>query len=334
MNAEPVRKLRGTPWLVVVVALYLTVSALEMARLSMLAESVDADDSGFSRWEAVATDEAPLLVRWSGLESSMRRAIEAPVLTLTAYGAAAANPVALIITIDGERVDSYTIGPGIHTFHYYLPAILSREKWSEAQRRRDERDRYQSHVASAGWPTNWRELRPWRAVERLPQVEITTMLRPAVDRADPAGPAGDPDEGTDQARVGIAAVAWLDELPSSGGGFHAPETGPDGTEVRWTRRWASQPMVAAGRAVTFDLRAVHPDIADQPVRASFFWNSTQATTVDLADTEWRSVTIPVPPGARAGVLTVHVDRTWSPARAGVSPDNRELGVLLGRIRWR
>ena len=35
-----------------------------------------------------------------------------------------------------------------------------------------------------------------------------------------------------------------------------------------------------------------------------------------------------------GVLSIHVSRTWSPARAGVSPDTRELGVAFAGVSWR
>ena len=115
----------------------------------------------------------------------------------------------------------------------------------------------------------------------------------------------------------------------------APEGLADGFAFRWTRRWASLPLRVAGPEAVLRIRAIHPDIDREPVTVSVFWNERPVESVPLSNTDWTEVAVAL--GAEVGatgVLSIHVDRTWSPARAGVSEDRREFGVAFGDVAWR
>lgn len=152
--------------------------------------------------------------------------------------------------------------------------------------------------------------------------------------------------GDDWRRLGIAiiGVGWRDSLPAEGLGFHSWESHSDGSNFRWTSAsWASAHAEigeanpgSSGRTPVGRVRilANNPDLADLPLQVSIFWNGRLLNRVRLTDTSWREVLLEpgLPPGTQ-GILTYQVERTWSPADFGISPDARRLGIGVTRVAW-
>lgn len=337
-------QLRRAPLLSAALVLYLALSAAEAARLVVVSDPIDAHDTGFSPWETIPFDDgAQLLLRWSEPRSTLRRPIDGAVMGLTLYRPADAPGIVNVdFELDGMPLDTYPVGAGVYTFYYYLPPMLPAGAWQEAQQRLHDREA-RRRAAAGDWWAGWQELHPWRRPPQPPAIEIALSTahgeRPEQegDAAAAATPvdADAPAPGAESrtGSVALATVTWLDELPRRGTGLHAPDTDADGVRVRWTRLWASRPLEPRGDEGRVRLRALHPDIASQPVTVTLFWNDQRAGGARLTDTAWRWVAFAAP-GAGPGVLTIHVDRTWSPARAGVSADGRELGVMMRGVRWR
>ena len=335
---------REAPWLMAAVALYLCLSAVEVARLVLLSDPIDAHDTGFSSWESVALPgtEARLFLRWSSPNSTLQRPIGGPVLGLTVYRPPEAEDlVGVTFEIGGQPLDAYAVGAGVYTFHYYLPAILP-ELWAQARERLADRARREAARASGGWLARWQELQPWRLPAPPPSVQIGVTVTPDAPDAG-SGHLSGAAEGDRPGRqgatwprpwVGMATELWLEELAPTGSGLHAEGTDTDGRRVRWTRLWASQPLNAEGTQGSLRVRAGHPDIVPNPVRVRLFWDGQPSGGVSLTNYDWTWVPFTVPAEAASGVLTITVDRTWSPRRAGMSADRRELGVLVGGLRWR
>jgi hypothetical protein len=74
------------------------------------------------------------------------------------------------------------------------------------------------------------------------------------------------------------------------------------------------------------LRASHPDIRTAPVSIELLADARVLRTVIASDHTWKRVEIPAEALSGAHALTIRVDRTWNPRRAGVSGDRRDLGV--------
>ncbi len=320
---------RQFPLLTTAVVIYGILTAGEITHNFVIAQPLDRDDAGFSRWQAVPAPDgsnATLLFRWSEPVSTIRRPVEAPVLGLMVYRPEdAEGQVDVAFSLDGEPLDAYTVGQGAYWFRFYLPSILAPDKWTDARVRLDERVRAEAEQAVVGWFANWQELKPWSRPPAPPSIEIDTRLATVAPGS----------ESPDAPIAGIATVEWLDELPTDGAGFHGEIGEADGFAFRWTRRWASLPLRVAGSEAVLRIRAIHPDIDREPVTVSVFWNERPVESVPLSNTDWTEVAVAL--GAEVGatgVLSIHVDRTWSPARAGVSEDRREFGVAFGDVAWR
>ena len=322
------------PWLATIVALYLLLSGIEVTRNLLLARPLDGQDAGFSSWQEMQGEDlaatGPILFRWAESRSSMVRPVHGPVLGLLVI-VSGTEPAPVTFAIDGQVIDAYSLtGAGAYSFRYYLPPILGAKTWSAVEEILAQQARTRAAAANGPWLARWQELRPWHLPPEPPTIGIETALASAPD-----GPAGGADVDGRRAGIGIASVEWLDEVPAGGAGFHPPETDVDGIEYRWTRRWASLPLSLRAREAVVRIRAIHPDIARLPVAVDFFWGTEMLRTVSLSTSAWTDVAVRLPAeAARDGVLSMRTGRTWSPARAGVSADTRELGVAVATVTWR
>jgi len=336
MRTHRSTRFREHPWLATAVTTYLLLSAIEMTRNLVLAHPLDGQDVGFSTWKEMPAEDAAagtLLFRSAEPQSTLVRPVQGAVLSLLLIDSSAEAPKPVTFTLDGEVLDAYSLpGVGTYSFRYYLPPVLGAETWSKVEGILAQRTRARADSARGGWPSRWQELRPWRLSPDPPFIRIETSLGTAPpDAASAAASAA----GEGASGVGIASVEWLDDLPADGFGFHPSEVDAAGVAFRWTRRWASLPLAAGGREAVVRVRAIHPDIDQQPVIVDLFWGARMLRSVSLSTTEWSDIAIALPAEApRDGVLSLRTDRTWSPARVGVSRDSRELGVALAAVSWR
>jgi len=329
------KQCREHPWLAAVVVAYLLLSGTEAVRRVMLFSPADAHDTGFSSWSRTDADSEGNVTpfRWSARRSTIVRPVSGAVLgvvLLRDETPSRAEDITVSFVLDGKPLDTYALrGTGPYSFRYFLPPILGDRQWSSIDVALKERLRNEGPISRGTWLTRWRELKPWRRPPSLAPIRLdTTVADPGTNAALPAARGNGPAFTT----VGVASLEWLDVLPPEGAGFHAPETDAEGTELRWTRRWAALPLEATGKEAIVRMRALHPNIAHDPVIVDLYWGADLRRSVSLSEPVWAEIAIEIPAdGPRSGVLSIHASRTWSPARAGASADARELGVALAGV---
>ena len=321
------------PWLRIVVGAYLSLFTLELVRVSVFARPT-IYDAGFYEWEEVSPSDrqAPSRFRWTAEQGLMLRPVEGVVLNvplLVGHPDPSEGGVPIRLTVNGgEAVQFAGAGNGWYSAQVYLPALLGPESWAKVSAARSKRES-EASLSSSGWFATWQELRPWRAEsDALVWIEIDTPVTfvPSVWADTSANRL---------LGIGVAQLEWKDSLPPDGFGFHAWEADVEGRRFRWTRRRAGIPLSPLSEGVAMWLRADHPDIRDVPVEVHVFWGAELVRTVTLTAPVWTEVVIPA--SALTGdeaVLSFAVDRTWSPAQSGTSPDARDLGVALSEIARR
>lgn len=139
--------------------------------------------------------------------------------------------------------------------------------------------------------------------------------------------------------VGVGRPRWTDRPGSQGIGFYAWEETSDGRRFRWTGRTGSMRLRVRDRMLELPLAVSHPDVAAAPVEISIYWDARKIATVVRHSAGWSTVRLGpdiADPGT-TGVLTLAVNRVWSPALpTGTRPpttDSRFLGVAVGVHRW-
>lgn len=238
----------------------------------------------------------------------------------------------MALTINDQPVEAVTIKRnGWYSLEYYLPPILTADIWEQVEPGWAARTNAEIVAAEGGWFADWQELKPWRRRPGPPSIWIKIAV----------GSTFVPSEllDTDDDRtlgIGVGEVRWVEHPPASGLGFHAWEADLEGARFRWTSQmWASHPVEVHGRTGNLKLRADNPDLESAPVIVTLYWNERLLRTVEIGDHNWTTVSIDTNElGRDSGVLSFHVDRTWSPADSGVSTDIRRLGVAVSEIEWR
>ena len=77
-----------------------------------------------------------------------------------------------------------------------------------------------------------------------------------------------------------------------------------------------------------DLLSSHPDINETPIIIRIFGNDGLMREEVFTESIWKKVVLKRDEIKDLKVLTIQVDRTWNPKLAGVSGDNRDLGVVV------
>ncbi|MFQ5743419.1 MAG: hypothetical protein ACE5HV_07505 [Acidobacteriota bacterium] len=337
MRAWLKRRYEDHPWLTLAVAAYLLLSAVELVRI-LLFERPTVYAAGFYDWEeAPGPEGASSRFRWTRQEAYLLEPVEGPVVRIPIFLYRPDMPgpqVPVTISLEDRELDELLLDHnGWYEVAAYLPPLLGQESWAEVQQGWAATTATASGTSSrsvlARWFADWQELKPWHRRPGPPSVWL--HFEP--------GSSFVPAQLTDTSDrrrlgVGVGELDWSREVPAEGLGFYPWETDPDGIAFRWTRLRASQPLVAGGREALFSLRADHPDIEQRPVTVEITWQARPLLTVRLHQRGWRQVRVPIGvPEGTAGVLSIHVDRTWNPSLAGVSPDTRSLGVAMTEVSW-
>jgi hypothetical protein len=299
---------------------FLAVSLIEVVRLLSVGPGAVGFEAGLYDWEpSTAGAQAPMF-RWTGADAFLVRPIEADVLGVALY---VSRPdieegVPIALSVDGKPLAAIeATGNGWIEHLYYIPPLTGMTA---------------ELAGGTGAPPldGWKELAPWR---RSPLATMRLGVH--------AGSTFVPWElgvGEDRRRlgVGLGEMTWHRQVPAGGLGFHPWETDPRGVRFRWTARlWASQPVEVEGAVATFEIRVDHADLAAQPAEVEVYWNERRVHGATLARTAWAIVTLDAAElGSGRGTLSFKVDRTWNPFRAGVSSDDRELGVAVSEVVWR
>jgi len=315
-EADKLRTGAKMSWLGVALFIYVVLAGVEATRILVFA-GPEPSDVGFYAWEMAPDERGRRLrlndFRWTGERAALARSPEGRVITLTFYAGRpdlSEQQVSTRIALNDVPLDRVSHGePGWHERSYYLPPVLGAISESA----------FEGPMPAP--LSGWQELRPWS-----PPAEATWLALFTEPTFVPTSAAGSDDRR--ELGIGVGELRWSNELPAAGVGFHPEETTADEIAFQWTSRlWASRPLATADLRLA--LRADHPDIAQSPVQVTVYWNERAVATARLGDHEWSSVTPATEQiGPSPGVLSIAVDRTWSPARSGVSDDERELGVAV------
>lgn len=121
------------------------------------------------------------------------------------------------------------------------------------------------------------------------------------------------------ARLGVGLYGW--------------ERMADGRVARWMRKRAvfSTKPLAGERELILNFSAPVPDIEKTP-RHIVVTVAGETKMLTIADNGWKEIRFHVPTGEQV-IVRVETDGVWNPQKAGVSDDNRDLGVYLQMPKW-
>jgi hypothetical protein len=286
----------------------------------------------------VARDPVPF--RWTSRTASLLEPVRTPTVTIPVFvdrPDLSARGISLTLSVAGRLLDRVVLQTrGWHLLRYYLPPLIADEVSFDGLREGVAASgAADARVSDAAAPTpgavRLEELTPWAAPPGPSSIwfglQVDTTMVPARD-------LGGGDDYR-QLGIGLGELQWAPRVSPEGIGFYDWEEPDEGPGFRWTRMQASQPLRVLGGELVLRVRADHPDIQENAVHVRFFWNGDPIGDIALHDRSWQETALAV--GASVGtdgVLSVRVDRVWSPVREGVSQDPRALGVALAEIQWR
>ena len=336
--------------LAALLSLYLALSAVELVRILNFDRSREYD-AGFYPWEEVQIDGALRRYEWTrGDTGYILRPLWAPVVRIPLYLSRYELPpegVTVRLYTDERLFDEVVLdAPGWHERDYYLPAVLGADPWGAGDPRMSLEGVAELDPVLGSEPF----LRPRSVLQPVPD-----YIRAFTEWHSPPGPPSQwfrvevsdtfvPSEHADTADdrdLGIAAgeILWSSGVPPEGLGFF-PWEDLGGERIRWTGGWAFAPERASAPANgrprgRFRLRTASTDATTDPVRVAVYWGSDRVALLELHNTAWQDAEFRLPAGASLdGVLSIRSSRTWNPGRAGLSQDNRQLGVAVTPVRWR
>jgi O-antigen ligase len=124
-------------------------------------------------------------------------------------------------------------------------------------------------------------------------------------------------------------------------GLYRAEKTSDGKEFRWTRGYGGLTIKLEKPVIQIPLLASHPDITKNPVQVKtflikdFFKQKKLLDEIVLNQSAWKIYEYRVPEEINQEViLLIKVNRTWNPMKVLGTPDSRDLGVAIGKIKFR
>jgi len=141
--------------------------------------------------------------------------------------------------------------------------------------------------------------------------------------------------GDDDRALGVLVgePRWL-EPDSDAGGWHAPETAPDGSPFRWSSNYAWQRLPATTNAfINIPMYASNIQLRRWPLRVAVYLNRRHLDTITFTDKRWKNYRFPLPEDTltNTSLLVEFIpSRTWVPKHYGFD-DPRALGVAVGTM---
>lgn len=130
-----------------------------------------------------------------------------------------------------------------------------------------------------------------------------------------------------------AVFGWQQDF-----GLYSVEKDREGLSFQWTKRRAGIEVNKLGEEIVIPVRASHPDIRTDPVKARiyladpYFRRQELIEEIRLDDNEWRRIEYSLADQDKERIfLVLETDRTWQPLKYTGAPDLRHLGLGLGRI---
>jgi hypothetical protein len=124
-------------------------------------------------------------------------------------------------------------------------------------------------------------------------------------------------------------------------GIYKKETTKDGKDFWWTKRFAGLTKKIRKPIMEIPLLASHPDIKKDPVKVKillvkdFFKEKKVLDELVLREARWKTYTYYLPEELNQKVLLLfQVSRTWNPLKSRGLPDQRNLGVAIGKIKFK
>ncbi len=143
--------------------------------------------------------------------------------------------------------------------------------------------------------------------------------------------------------IAFSPLQFLRLMPPEGIGFYDPEICegdlPMGWDkdkeftFRWTKKRASLlfPAFTKRNDLNLFVLAMHPDLDRQPVNLTIKVAGKIIKILQLTESTWQKLVLPVEGEAGNKVLTFEVDRTWNPKLKGISSDSRDLGIAVAGL---
>jgi O-antigen ligase len=138
--------------------------------------------------------------------------------------------------------------------------------------------------------------------------------------------------------VAVSAPNYTSEVTADGVGFSVwekmqgqlPEWAQSDQQYRWTGKSATIRVddVMRRQGVELYIRSRHPDVGSKPVEVQLFVDEKLVDTVILSSANWQRLFIDQERLSGKKTLTFYVSRTWNPQLAGISTDNRSLGIAV------
>jgi O-antigen ligase len=108
----------------------------------------------------------------------------------------------------------------------------------------------------------------------------------------------------------------------------------DGKKYRWTSIDASEVIRKEGRTMIVPLRAGNPDISKDDIFIRLYIDNSLVRILRLRDHNWHEAEINISGIDKKNItFTISSSRSWSPKEYDLSNDTRELGVMIGEIRF-
>jgi len=322
-----------------IVLVYLALSGVEIIRTGAFGVSPWLR-TGFYPSESQPAGRLPRAFAWTaGRHGMLREPVLGQVVRLSLGAPGRLGVIDVKVTLDGREIDVVPIDSGEFR-DLQIPIAALRSARAAKARRLGSGSlvRFEDglpptafrRVAVRYWPPSERTrlLSGWGAASRPDVLEI------GFETATTFVPQGIADRRELGAAVG--ELSWLQELPAEGVGFYDWEH--QGERVfRWTGRWAAQPLPPAGdvtdRVLVGAIRSHPRTEGADPLAVTFFCGGEQVAELLLEDADWTPLRLDLSEVPGSSLLAVRVSRTWSPARAGVSADQRDLGVALTPLSW-
>ncbi len=142
----------------------------------------------------------------------------------------------------------------------------------------------------------------------------------------------------------IAIIKIINMVQQDSFGFWPYEN--DGIRsYQWSKQEAYRRLDLPTGRILFHVRVAHHDVMDNPVIINLDINGEAQRQLVLKDNSWHKVEFQPeelgeaftwraePPRHNTGFLHIRISRTWVPAEAGISDDNRILGVAVSEIQY-